>query len=165
MRAKKSKQIEKINLTPIMDTIFIFIFFLLMSSQFIDINQIGTDAPIVSEINPEKDPKKPLNLTLVVSENQVVVKTGLDEKVEGNYTFEQFEELNEKLLELKQNNPTEKTAILKPDSKVKYQDIVKVIDIAKEVQKDNVLVTSISSSGVETKSNKLFDQIVFETQE
>lgn len=165
MKAKKSKQIQKINLTPIMDTIFIFIFFLLMSSQFININQIGTDAPIISEINPEKDPKKPLNLTLVVSENQVIVKTGLEEKIEGNYTFEQFDELNEKLLELKQNNPSEKTAILRPDTRVKYQDIVKVIDIAKEIQKENVLVTSVSSNGIETKSNKLFDQIVFETQE
>ena len=41
----------KPNLIPIMDAVFIFIFFLLMSAQFIDIYEINSDAPAVVTID------------------------------------------------------------------------------------------------------------------
>lgn len=165
MKVKKKKQMERLNLIPILDAIFIFIFFLLMSAQFIDIHQIGTDAPITSEINPEKDDKKPLNLTLIVSKENITIKTGLDEKIEGKFSFEELVKFNEKLVELKQNHPQEKTAIFKPDARVNYQDIIKIIDYTKIVKKENLLVTSIDEKGIKTQTSALFDQIVFETQD
>ena len=60
---RRMKKPPKLNLIPILDAIFIFIFFLLMSAQFIDIYEIGSDAPITSTSSPENK-KPPLNLTL-----------------------------------------------------------------------------------------------------
>lgn len=164
MRAKRKKISTKLDLTPVMDVIFIFIFFLLMSAQFINIHQIGTDAPIVTEVDPS-DNKDPLNLTLIVTKEMVTIQTGLNEKIEGKFNFEELEKLNEKLIDIKRNHPSEKTAILKPNSKVHYQDIVKIIDYTKEVRAKGILVTSTDAKGTKTTSNKLFDQIVFETQD
>ena len=56
-RTKKKKQ--GLNLIPILDAIFILIFFLLMSAQFVKIYEIGSDVPIVSDQEPPKDKKKP----------------------------------------------------------------------------------------------------------
>ena len=77
MSKRKIAKPPKLNLIPILDAIFIFIFFLLMSAQFIDIYEIGSDAPISasSDKHPEKDP---LNLTLVLKNDSIVVKTGLN---------------------------------------------------------------------------------------
>ena len=48
MRARHvMKKPEKPNLIPIMDAVFIFIFFLLMSAQFIDLFEIGSSVPMV----------------------------------------------------------------------------------------------------------------------
>jgi hypothetical protein len=38
----KIKKPEKLNLVPILDSVFIFIFFLLMSAQFVDVYEIGS---------------------------------------------------------------------------------------------------------------------------
>jgi len=73
----KMKKPEKLNLVPILDSVFIFIFFLLMSAQFVDVYEIGSSVPMMKEAKNEKQEKDPLNLTLEVSKTQIVVKTGL----------------------------------------------------------------------------------------
>ena len=49
---RKKKPDEKLNLVPIMDSVFIFIFFLLMSAQFIHVMEIGSPVPILSAAEP-----------------------------------------------------------------------------------------------------------------
>ena len=83
MKRKRMNKIPKLNLIPILDAVFIFIFFLLMSAQFVDIYEIGTDAPAVAEIEEEKDKTPPLNLTLVITHNRLTLKKGLHPIVVG----------------------------------------------------------------------------------
>ena len=72
------KEIPKLNLIPILDAVFIFIFFLLMSAQFVEIYEIGSDAPAIATVDTEKSDKRPLNLTLAISSTSIVIKTGVD---------------------------------------------------------------------------------------
>lgn len=152
---RKLKKMEKLNLIPILDSVFIFIFFLLMSAQFIQIHEIGSDAPAVKTTESIKDDKPPLNLTLVISKNQLVVKTGIPEKVHreiasiaGEYNHQ---ELRNVLMDLKNKHEKENSIIFRPDSTVNYKALVKLMDSVRDYKDPN------------QKSTQLFNQIIFET--
>lgn len=161
---KKLNKAPKLNLIPILDAIFIFIFFLLMSAQFIDIYEIGSDAPITtsSENHPEKNP---LNLTVVLSQNKVVIKTGIDGIIYKTFNLKNLKDYNKSLRELKKQYPKENSAILKPARNFKYENIVKVIDQTREISDKNVFVTAVDGQNRKYPSRVLFDKIIFETQD
>ncbi len=143
---RKIKKPEKLNLVPILDSVFIFIFFLLMSAQFVDVYEIGSSLPMMKE-STEKQDKDPLNLTLEVSKENIVVKHGLKNPQTRTFASVQKEELKTYLTDLKRANPTENTMILKAEPKVPFQHLVSVIDS-----------TQMSKESKE----KLFEQIVFD---
>lgn len=143
----KLKKLEKLNLVPILDSVFIFIFFLLMSAQFVDVYEIGSSVPMTKEAQDEKVEKDPLNLTLEVTKSQIIVKTGLRSTHSRTFASEQKEEIREYLTELKRKYPKENTMILKADKKISFQHLVTVID-STQARKDS--------------KEKLFEQIVFD---
>ena len=145
--AHKLKKPEKLNLVPILDSVFIFIFFLLMSAQFVDVYEIGSSVPMTKEAKEEKQEKDPLNLTLEVTKTQIIVKTGLRSPRSRTFASEQKNEIKEYLTELKRQNPKENTMILKADPKISFQNLVTVIDTT-QTSKDS--------------KEKLFEQIVFD---
>ena len=69
MRVRTKKKVPKLNLIPILDAVFIFIFFLLMSAQFVEIYEIGSDAPTVKNVT-KNNKEDPLNLTVDVFKNK-----------------------------------------------------------------------------------------------
>lgn len=143
----KIKKPEKLNLVPILDSVFIFIFFLLMSAQFVDVYEIGSSVPMTKEAKEEKQEKDPLNLTLEISKEQIVVKTGLRNPRSRTFASEQKTEMKDYLAELKRQNPKENTMILKTDPKVSFQTLITVIDSTKESKE---------------AKDMLFPQIVFD---
>ncbi len=143
---RKIKKIEKLNLVPILDSVFIFIFFLLMSAQFVDVYEIGSSLPMTQEIEDKKD-KDPLNLTLEVSKDQVVVKTGIKNLRSRSFASTQSPELTNYLRELKASNPKENTMIVKADPKISFQSLITFID---------------NTQGDRLKKEKIFEQIVFD---
>lgn len=145
--ARKLKKIEKLNLVPILDSVFIFIFFLLMSAQFVDVYEIGSSVPMTKEAKDEKQEKDPLNLTIVVSKTQIVVKTGLRSTRSRTFASEQKKEMRDYLIELKRQHPKENTMILKADPKISFQNLVTVID---------------HTQAKPDSKEKLFEQIVFD---
>jgi biopolymer transport protein ExbD len=144
---RKLKKIEKLNLVPILDSVFIFIFFLLMSAQFVDVYEIGSSLPMTQEIEDKKEEKDPLMLTLEVSKDQVVVKTGLKVTRSRSFASTENEQLTNYLRELKQQNPKENTMIVKADPKISFQYLITFID---------------ASQGDRKNKEKLFEQIVFD---
>lgn len=164
MQRKKLNKMPKLNLIPILDAIFIFIFFLLMSAQFLDIYEIGSDAPVTTTVSQPKPDKEPLNLTLEIRSSGVVVKTGLDGSVYKKVDMKDLSQLNDVLIEIKNKHPKENSAILKPARTFKYEKIVKIIDHTREVMKPDVFVTAVDEKNRKYPSKKLFDKIIFETQ-
>jgi biopolymer transport protein ExbD len=143
----KIKKPEKLNLVPILDSVFIFIFFLLMSAQFVEVYEIGSSLPMTKEVPVDKPEKDPLNLTLEVGKEQIVVKTGLANGKSRSFASEQKEELKNYLRELKKSHPKENTMIVKADPKISFQTLITTIDSTQESK--------------ESKA-KLFEQIVFD---
>lgn len=145
----KMKKPEKLNLVPILDSVFIFIFFLLMSAQFVDVYEIGSSVPMTKEAKEEKQEKDPLNLTVEVTKESIIVKTGLRNPRSKTFEVGAQEQIKDYLTDLKRTNPKENTMILKADPKISFQHLVTVIDT--------------TQTGNDKKS-KLFEQIVFDNQ-
>ncbi len=165
---KKKKQNCKPNVIPILDAVFIFIFFLLMSAQFLEIYQIGSDAPSVQTISEDnKDKRPPLNLTLVVNADHILIQTGLEAVTkkriglkDGNYDLTL---LNLELIEIKKNNIGENSVIIKPDSKVEYKKLVYIMDSCREVPNKASAIVAKNKNGKVIETRTLFEQIIFET--
>lgn len=142
----KMKKPEKLNLVPILDSVFIFIFFLLMNAQFVDVYDIGSSLPMTKEAKSEAVEKDPLNLTLEVGKENIVVKTGLRHPRSRSFASTAEDEIKDYLTELKKKHPKENTMILKADKSLSFQRLVTVIDVT-QTGKDK---------------QKLFEQIVFD---
>lgn len=141
------KKPERINLIPIMDAVFIFIFFLLMSAQFINVYEIGSSVPMVREVKAPPEKKDPLNLVLEVHANEVKVRHGKDGAQSRSFSDTQWTELRVYLGGLKTKHPDEKVAQVRPQGKVPFHRLVKVIDHARGEPKAKL---------------KLFEEIVFD---
>lgn len=164
---KRAKAPDKLNLIPILDAVFIFIFFLLMSAQFLEIYEIPTDAPSIQDVDTEKTDKIPLNLKLVISEKSLEIKTGLEGK-----THQKIELLNDKydflalknaLIKLKRDYIDEESIIFSPQDKIPYKKIVRLMDVVREVSTGDPQILGVDKKGQKIQTRKLFGQIIFET--
>lgn len=164
---RKGNKIKKLNLIPILDAVFIFIFFLLMSAQFLEIYEIDSDAPAVKMVDRDnKDKKEPLNLTLEISKKEIKVLTGVDaklvtsiSKVDKKYDLEK---LKKTLVDIKLKNGDETSVVLRPDETVPYNEIIQIIDTARGLRDSEPELVVETKKG-EVKTRKLFEQIIFET--
>ncbi|MBI2520074.1 MAG: biopolymer transporter ExbD [Bdellovibrio sp.] len=167
MRALRKKMaVPKLNLVPIMDSVFIFIFFLLLSAQFVDIHEIQGDAPVVATFEDSKHKKEPLNLVLEIANDSINVKIGLDGRSYKKVTLEndhQLIELHKILSELKASNIDEDSVILKPARNLPYGKLVVIMDSIRSVAKEMGEITGTNTKGEIIKTRALFPQIIFET--
>lgn len=164
---KEKKEIPKLNLIPILDAVFIFIFFLLMSAQFVEIYEIGSDAPAIATIDTQKSDEKPLNLTLKITNSTIVVKTGVEGSTKSTITKmgEDFDlkKLKKVLIDIKLANIDERSIIISPNKNVNYKQIVKIMDSVTSVGKGIPELSAKSKKGKIVRTKTLFDQIIFET--
>lgn len=163
---KRAKPEEKLNLVPIMDSVFIFIFFLLMSASFLKIYEIGSDVPIISDSEPPKNKKDPLALTLTVDTNQMVLSRGLPSRAfktfkrnnSGEYNLE---ELHGVLVDLKKQYVDENTIIFEPVGDLTYEEIVKIMDSVRMLNKTDDAIFIKNKEGIDEKLKELFSKIIF----
>lgn len=163
---KRNKPEERLNLVPIMDSVFIFIFFLLMSSTFLRIYEIGSDVPIVSDAQPPKEQKDPLALTLTAEANEITLSRGLPSRAfkkfkrEANGEFN-YDEIHSALIELKKNHLDENTIIFEPVGDITYEEIVKIMDAVRVLNKTDEAIFRKNKDGIEEKVKELFSKIIF----
>lgn len=155
----------KLNLIPIMDAVFIFIFFLLFSAQFIKIFEHASDAPVVSDAPPiDKQEKNPLNLKIRIETRSVKITTGLAEdefkRIDLTGDSADYAKINDVMMELKSTKARKEDdyAILIPSSKVKYETIVKIMDAVRFVPETKAQ----SVDPVKFPEGKIFERIVLE---
>ncbi|HLE10963.1 MAG: hypothetical protein A2504_09060 [Bdellovibrionales bacterium RIFOXYD12_FULL_39_22] len=164
---RKNKPVDRLNLTSVLDAIFIFIFFLLLSAQFISIFELESEAPAVTTLtNEKKDEKKPLNLTLEILPTHIIVKTGMEGVVSMTVAKDKeydLPRLNDFLRELKKNNSTESTVIFKPEATIPYDDIIKIIDMVSEIPRSQGTISILDKNGAPIQTRILFNKVVFDT--
>lgn len=162
---KSKRNHERINLIPILDAVFIFIFFLLMSTQFIKVYEIGSDVPILSSSPPPKTKKKPLALTLKIQRDGFTLYTGVPSRVakrisksNGDYNLIA---LHEYLVDLKKRNKGENTIIFEPIVDLKYEEIVQIMDSVRTLRNTDGTLFKKDNDGVDVQIKTLFNNIIF----
>lgn len=163
---KRKKPDEKLNLVPIMDSIFIFIFFLLMSASFLKIYEIGSPIPIISDQEQPKDDKEPLALTMRLEQDKILLLTGVPSKeiqkferqADGQFNYD---EIHKVLIDIKKQNLSEDTIIFEPIGDLTYEEIVKVMDAVRMLNKLDEAIFKPNKEGIDEKIKNLFDKIIF----
>ena len=163
---KRKKPEEKLNLIPIMDSIFIFIFFLLMSATFLKINEVGSDVPIISDSEPPKNEKDPLALTLVIETNEIILSKGIPSRPVQKFQRQadglfNYEELHSVLIGIKKEHVKENSIIFEPVGDLTYEEIVKIMDAVRKLNKTDEAIYMPNKEGVDEKLKELFSKIVF----
>ena len=156
---------NKINLVPILDAVFILIFFLLLSSQFLSIFEINSDVPLVSSSEPPPK-KKPLALTVEIRENSLAVFSGVPSRLEttipkkedGEYDLEA---LHTYMIDKKKKFTDERTIILEPVVDVEYEKIVRIMDAVRMLLPTDESFFLKNKEGIEEEVKVLFDKIMF----
>jgi biopolymer transport protein ExbD len=164
-RHKKKKE-EGINLVPILDAVFILIFFLLMSAQFVKIYEIGSNVPIISNSEPPKDKKKPLALTLTISKRGFKLASGVPSRTiksisktdDGKYDLIA---LHDYLINIKKNNLSEEVIVFEPVVDLTYEDIVKIMDSVRMLKKTDDTLFKKDKDGIDVQIKTLFSKIMF----
>lgn len=163
-RTKKKKQ--NLNLIPILDAVFILVFFLLMSAQFVKIYEIGSDVPIVSNQEPPKNKKKPLALTLEITKNGFRLKTGIPARTyktiaknsEGQYNLLA---LHDTLVQIKKRHVTESSIVFEPIINLSYEEIVKIMDAVRKLEKTDDAIFKKDPVNGDIQVKELFHKIMF----
>lgn len=166
-RRRNKKEFERLNLIPILDAVFIFIFFLLVSANFVKVFEINSNIPIVSDVPVPKTMQKPLNLTLEIYSNRIEILTGIpSRKVQsfsklgtGEYDLER---IHNYLIALKGRYLHERTVILEPRVDLDYEKIISVMDAIRFFRTtDQSYYYKDKKTGADIKVEHLFDDIVF----
>jgi biopolymer transport protein ExbD len=163
---KRKKPEEKLNLVPIMDSVFIFIFFLLMSASFLKIYEIGSPIPIISDQDQPKPEKEPLALTMVIETNEITVSAGVPSRPIQKFTRQasgefNYDEIHSVLIDLKKKHLDEDSLIFEPVGDLTYEEIVKIMDAVRMLNKTDEAIFKTNKDGIDEKVKNLFDKIIF----
>lgn len=149
-----------------MDSVFIFIFFLLMSASFLKIYEIGSPIPIVSDQEPPKSKKIPLALAMTLETNEIILMKGVPQREIQRFkrlpdgTFD-YEAIHSVLIEIKKQNVDEDSIIFEPIGELTYEEIVKVMDAVRMLKKTDDTIMKPNREGIDEPLKALFDQIIF----
>lgn len=167
LRSREQQKLERLNLVPIMDAVFIFIFFLLFSAQFIELVLLEAEAPVVSNISKAKElDEEPLNLNVKIFEDKLEVYTGLVPTLQYKIFLNDKDSLTKfknRLIEIRKNNPKDDELIISPLSTTNYDQVIKVIEASQVVPKGLKLETFID--GKRKNLRKIYSKIVLEPLE
>jgi biopolymer transport protein ExbD len=164
-RRLRKRNDDKLNLIPILDSVFIFIFFLLMSAQFVKIFEISSDIPIISNSPPPKELKPPLALTLRIEKDNLILLSGVPSQVikqipMNNKSYD-LVTLHQEIINIKKRYLEEDTIVLEPSKEVSYEDIVKIMDEVRTLRKSDESLYTKDKQGNDSKIETLFDKILF----
>lgn len=162
----------ELDLAPLLAVMVKLVPVLLVSSAFVQLMTIETQLPQVVQQAIEKQDKdlKATHITLEVKDKAgvkiIVKKSGQQEAVEivpktteGDYDFAR---LQERLREVKKQNPEVFKIDLSPDANVSYKDIVRVMDEARRSRDNNTKFPIIDTkTNKEVQTDYMFPEITF----
>lgn len=162
-RSRGQEEIE-LPLVPIMDAFVTLIAFLLLATSMLAVTLIDTPVPVVSNM-PDDSKDKPLMLTLDIEQEQLKlgspfnrIKPQTFPKIDKNYDFAK---LHEALIAIKQSFPKEKTLVFMPKGEIKYEDLVKLMDVSRLLEKTDPPFYTKDEAGVDKVDTFLFPNVVF----
>lgn len=163
-RRRTPKKQEELNLVPILDAVFIFIFFLLFTASFTKYKNMKSVFP-VSSSSPVITDKPRLNLIIEIEENKISIYRDtpsiLFKEINKENNQFNFSDFHQTLVTLKKEFPNENTAILIPKFDYNYEQIVNFIDKIRLLEKTDEAIYIKKQDGTDSKSETLFGEVIF----
>ncbi|MBT3585923.1 MAG: biopolymer transporter ExbD [Halobacteriovoraceae bacterium] len=166
-RRRVKKTFPRLNLIPILDAVFIFIFFLLMSANFIKIFEIPSEVPIISSTAPPKTRRKPLALAINIDKKGIHLYRGVPSRLVRRFPKlgngeHNVEGLHNRLIVFKKSFTKEKTIVFEPTDDVSYIDLVAIMDAVRTMRPtDEAIWIRKKGEDFDTKIKELFTNIIF----
>ncbi len=110
-----------INLTPLIDVVFLLLIFFMVSTSFTRDTQISLKLPTVVEGEVLENPQKPLEISIDINGNYYV---------NGRALVNNSEETLAKALNLVEVDNNSMALIISADAKTPYQTVVTAMDVA-----------------------------------
>jgi len=151
-----------------LDALVTMIAFLMYTMAFLSLTMIESPLPMVSsEENTAKLRERPLQLTLTLSDKDVLLWSPFD--LIPQLRIPNHEDgtpdtikLHEAVLGIKQKFPTENTLILVPKSNTSYDTIVMVLDAARNLEKTDAPIVVVNpTTKVSEQAKAIFPDVVF----
>lgn len=160
----------ELDLAPLLAVMVKLVPVLLVSSAFVQVMVIETELPQVVEqaIQRQEQQQTPTNVALEIDAKdgiRVIVTEKGQDKVETiplkNGTFD-LTTLHQKLVQVKKAHPEVFKLEVNPDGKVPYNDIVKIMDEARQSHDSNVKFPVFDTKqGKNVETNYMFPEIIF----
>jgi biopolymer transport protein ExbD len=129
---KKSRVLESLSMTPLIDVVFILLIFFLVAARFAE-----EDRELPVQL-PSAQSAVPMTM-----EPQVMI-VGIDE--EGKFVIEgktlPIDEVESTIRQAVINNPVNQTVIIRGDKRVPFQHVVSVMDICQRLKVPTYKVTT-----------------------
>ncbi len=160
----------ELDLAPLLAVMVKLVPVLLVSSAFVQVMMIETDLPQVVKEAIQKEEKKPsasvqldingksgIRVIVEKAGNQNIEVIGL--KADGSFNYGQ---LQQKLVEIKIQNPEVFRVELNPEGNIPYKEIVKIMDEARKARDKNThFPVYDSKAGKEVETDYMFPDVVF----
>ena len=136
VRIQKGKALEALNLTPLIDVVFLLLIFFLVATQFSqDDQQLPIQLPSAKNAVP-----------MTVAPEELVVSIGQD----GPYMLRgqrlDIQQLESVLAQAIIDNPIQQTVILRGDKRVEFQSVVSLIDLCNRLKVPSYRITTQEDS-------------------
>ena len=134
----------ELNILPILDILSVLICFLLLTAVWIQIGTLDTKQAIGD--NSTAGAKNPPSLWITVDTQGAVQlemrdlpnKKTFDETIRASAKGVNWNALEEKLSELRQQWPDLKTGVVRPEAQASYGDVIRIMDKLKQFQFEGV---------------------------
>ena len=136
MKFKKKKSPEiNLEITPLVDVIFLLLIFFVLSTQFIDLKTMSIDLPIIDKKTMSNLPEKRVKIEISKEGEVLINNTILD-----NFSIKALNE------ELRAISPDIKTATISADSDTKYQYLVTIMESLNRNGFKNIQINGVSQA-------------------
>jgi len=133
-KKKKSPEIN-LEITPLVDVIFLLLIFFVLSTQLIDLKTMSIDLPTIDKKTMSNLPEKRVKIEISREGEVLINNTILD-----NFSIKTLNE------ELRAISPDIKTATISADSDTKYQYLVTIMESLNRNGFKNIQINGVSQA-------------------
>ena len=136
MKFKKKKSPEiNLEITPLVDVIFLLLIFFVLSTQFMDLKTMSIDLPTIDKKTMSNLPDNRVKIEISKEGEVLINNTILD-----NFSIKALNE------ELRAISPDIKTATISADSDTKYQYLVTIMESLNRNGFKNIQINGVSQA-------------------
>jgi biopolymer transport protein ExbD len=142
-KIQKGKALDSLNLTPLIDVVFLLLIFFLVATQF---SQDDQQLPI-------KLPSAQSAVPMTIEPEELVVHIAQDSSMMVRGQYVDLETLEGILRQSLADNPIQQTVVLRGDKRVEFQTIVSLVDLCNRLKIPSYRFTTASDASTSSSES------------